>query len=110
MDQDLMDDELTERGVNPDTKNEGEKSKKYNQQCGFAFSQADKLRTHLETHSGEKSNKCNQCNFESCYASALRAHLKIHSGEKSNKCYQCNYASNEAINLRTHLKTHSGEK
>ena len=32
-----------------------------------------------------------------------------HSGEKSNKCNQCNYASVLRSNFRTHLKTHSGE-
>ena len=47
------------------------------------------LRTHLNKHSGLKSNKCNQCDFMSSYASALRKHLKTHTGEKSNKCNPC---------------------
>ena len=41
------------------------------------------------SHSGEKSNKCNQCDFASSYASALRTHLKTHSGEKSMIMIQC---------------------
>ena len=34
------------------------------------------LKTHLKTHSGEKSNKCNQCDFTSSEAGNLRKHLK----------------------------------
>ena len=34
-------------------------------------------------------------------------HLKTHSGEKSNKCNQCDYASFRVDHLRNHLKTHS---
>ena len=36
--------------------------------------------THLKTHSGEKSNKCNQCDFACKGAESLRRHLKTHSG------------------------------
>ena len=75
--------------------------------CGFAFSHANDLSTHLKTHSGEMSNQCNQCDFASSHADNLRIHLKTHSGEKSNKCNQCDYASSYASALRTHLKTHS---
>ena len=62
------------------------------------------LRTHLKTHSGEKSDKCHQCDFASSRAGHLRIHLKTHSGEKSNKCNQCNFATAYASILRTHLK------
>ena len=52
----------------------GAKPNKCNQ-CDYASCRSRDLRTHLKTHSGEKSNKCNQCD--------LRVHLKTHSGEKS---------------------------
>ena len=79
-------------------------------QCDFRSSRADNLRTHLKTHSGEKTKKCNQCDYASSRADTLRMHLKIHSGEKTIKCNQCDYAFSLAGDLRRHLKTHSGEK
>ena len=69
------------------------------------------LKIHLTIHSGEKLNKCNQCNYASSRRDHLRTHLKRHStGEKSNKCNQCNYASSMEGDLRKHLKTHRREK
>ena len=47
------------------------------------------LRSHLKTHSGEKSNKCNLCDYTSSQAGNLMQHLKKHSGEQLNKCNQC---------------------
>ena len=73
-------------------------------QCNYVSSHKGHLRTHLKTHSGEKSNKCNQCDFASSQAGDLRTHLKTHSGEKSNKCNKCDFASSYVSALRTHLE------
>ena len=47
-----------------------------NKQCHYAISRAH--------HSGEKSNKCNQCDFASSRGDVLKTHFKNHSGEKMN--------------------------
>ena len=73
-------------------------------------SRASSLRTHLKTHSGEKTNKCNQCDYACSDPDNLRKHLKIHNGEKSKKCNLCDFAPSKAGSLRRHFKTHSGEK
>ena len=80
MDQDLVDNDFIESGVNED------------------------IPFRNTNDEGEKSSKCNQCNYASSHAGHLKTHLKTHTGEKSNKCNQCDYASSQASNLRTHLK------
>ena len=45
------------------------------------------LRTHLKTHSGEKSNKCNQCDYSSSHTSHLRRHLTTHRKSQTNANY-----------------------
>ena len=69
---------------------------------------AGDLMMHLQTHTGEKSHKCDQCAFASSQAGHLRIHLKTHTVEKENICNQCDHACSS--NLRTHIKMHSGEK
>ena len=51
----------------------------------------------------KKLNNCNQCNYASSYANALKTHLKRHTVEKSNKCNQCDYATAYVSTLRAHI-------
>ena len=63
------------------------------------------LSTHLKTHNGEKSNKCNQCDFAYSLTGDLRTHLKQNIGQTENKCNQVDFASSWAGNLITHSIT-----
>ena len=79
------------------------------EKCEYAASRADVLKTHMITHSREKSNKCNQCDYASSRADNLRTHLKTHTGEKPQKCSHCDFACSDPSSLRRHLK-HTVEK
>ena len=98
-------------GKNPtETTIRRDRSYKCNQ-CGFEFSQARNLRSHMKIHSSEKPYKCNQCNYTCARRSHLRSHkARRHSGERLIKCEQCEYSTCQEADLKRHLNTHSGEK
>ena len=45
---------------------------------------------------GRTKHKCDICDYASLRAGNLRTHLKTHSGEKTYKCNICDYASLDA--------------
>ena len=52
------------------------------------FSESGAIIVPLKNKNNEvvKPNRCNLCNYASSLAGNLRTHLKTHSGEMSNKC------------------------
>ena len=61
--------------------------------------------TFEEKNSGEKSNRCNQCDYASSQADNLRSHLKTCIEEKSNKCNKCEFGCSDPSSLRSHMKS-----
>ena len=96
------------------------------QMCNKSLNNAGNLRTHLQTHSGEKlhtcaecnksfwsswksekssaHSQCNQCSHATTTAQNLTFHIMTHPGEKVFKCTQCNHATTSARNLRNRIR------
>ena len=60
--------------------------------------------TFEEKNSGEKSNRCNQCDYASSQADNLRSLLKTCIEEKSNKWNKCEFGCSDPSSLRSHMK------
>ena len=62
---------------------------------------------HMQTHNGEKPNKCYQCKYSCSGAGDLKKHMRTHSREKPYKCDKCDHACTNASHLKRHGKTHN---
>jgi regulatory protein SWI5 len=56
------------------------------QDCGKMFGRRENIRSHVQTHLGDRQFKCNGC--VKCFVRQhdLKRHAKIHSGNKPYKC------------------------
>ncbi|XP_075899862.1 uncharacterized protein LOC142899871 isoform X2 [Nelusetta ayraudi] len=78
--------------------------------CGKRFGRADLLRSHKNTHTGERPYVCDICHKTYPHQSQLRVHKRIHTGEKPYSCTYCGKRFTEHNPLRVHLRTHTGER
>jgi regulatory protein SWI5 len=56
------------------------------QGCGKVFGRRENIRSHVQTHLGDRQFKCNGCGKCFVRQHDLKRHAKIHSGNKPYKC------------------------
>ncbi|KAF2850249.1 BTE binding protein-like protein 4 [Plenodomus tracheiphilus IPT5] len=54
--------------------------------CGKVFGRRENIRSHVQTHLGDRQFKCNGCGKCFVRQHDLKRHAKIHSGNKPYKC------------------------
>ncbi|KAF2218444.1 hypothetical protein BDZ85DRAFT_93528 [Elsinoe ampelina] len=54
--------------------------------CGKKFGRKENIRSHVQTHLGDRQFKCNHCGKCFVRQHDLKRHAKIHSGDKPHKC------------------------
>ncbi|XP_044051258.1 zinc finger protein 37-like isoform X2 [Siniperca chuatsi] len=87
----------------------GEKSFKCDN-CGKAFNYKSKLHRYLNIHTGEKPYFCSTCGKLFIETSALKTHIRIYTGEKPYSCKMCGKGFRFNSGLLVHMRIHTGEK
>lgn len=78
----------------------------------YRFKNKYNLKTHQETHSGEKSVQCTVCGKKYSRKSVLIKHMEEHTGvyTKTFPCDFCDRIFRSLYNMQNHRRTHTGEK
>ncbi|KAL9037083.1 MAG: hypothetical protein Q9214_005853 [Letrouitia sp. 1 TL-2023] len=54
--------------------------------CKKLFGRKENIRSHVQTHLGDRQWRCNHCHKRFVRQHDLKRHAKIHTGEKSHRC------------------------
>ena len=54
--------------------------------CGKKFGRRENIKSHIQTHLGDRQYKCNECLKRFVRQHDLKRHAKIHSGERPHVC------------------------
>lgn len=55
-------------------------------QCNKLFGRKENIRSHVQTHLGDRQWRCNHCNKRFVRQHDLKRHAKIHTGQKPHLC------------------------
>lgn len=74
------------------------------QTCGRGFTTSTHLKTHMLTHTRERSHKCQYCEKIFKFACNLRKHELLHNTVKMYRCTMCDEKFNRLAILRKHKR------
>lgn len=76
--------------------------------CAMPFFTKEALKTHIQTHTGEKIYTCDICKNMYKTKTILKEHLKIHFNIKRFKCKQCDMSFVQKSGLKGHVSSKHG--
>ncbi|KAL3841713.1 hypothetical protein ACJMK2_019819 [Sinanodonta woodiana] len=80
------------------------------EECGKAFTQACHLMRHKDAHAQLRPYKCECCEKFFTQSAHLKRHRLVHSGERPYRCEVCGKSFSQPNILKSHSRTHSGER
>ncbi|PNF32602.1 hypothetical protein B7P43_G18095 [Cryptotermes secundus] len=78
--------------------------------CNKSFANADILRMHVTTHTGNRLHRCVLCSKTFVDEYQFTQHLHLHCEEKTHVCRLCNKCFSNINDFRTHTRIHKQER